>query len=249
MRADGAKPKPSASHYCRAASGEKSGRSGQAPKSAAIKLLTDIGFLGGGSKPQRLARNQVLAGEGQVGRQVFAVVEGALASYRSGEDGKPQVFAFHFPGDLITLAWPDGVMPVTLKAIMASQVFSLTEDALRAVLHRDADCGLALFGLLASHLAGQQGGLFNQHRRSVERRLADFLIESGRHLGVLEGMRLVITLPMRRCEIASYLGLRSETLSRIFARWRAIGLIEQGDLREICFPDVRRLEAIGCDRH
>ena len=73
-------------------------------------------------------------------------------------------------------------------------------------------------------------------------------LDLGLRLGEQRGPCLNITLPMRRAEIASYLGLRSETLSRVMTRWKTEGLLNLEGLRVMSFPDVRRLEALAHNR-
>ena len=196
---------------------------------------------------QALSRQEVLARAGQNGRRMFVILEGGLASYHEPKGEKAQICAFHFPGDIVPFGWPDAEMPITLKAVTDAKVRVFTEEALEALFQRDSKRSLALFSRICARTLRQQEALYLPRRRSVEGRPGQLPFGPRTALGVREGARLQVSLPMRRCEIASFLGLRSETLSRIFARWREVGLIESGELREITFPNIDRLQAIGKD--
>ena len=196
---------------------------------------------------QTFEREQTLAEGSQGEKRLYAVRQGILVSSLSlnGEDAL--VSALHFPGDLVPVAWSASERPVTLKAVTDAEVEVFAEDALRRFFQQDAEGGFLFFERICDLLVSQRETNCILRRLSVEGRLASFLLTLGGHLGVREGRRFRIALPMRRCEIANYLGLRSETLSRVFARWRAGGLIEPGELRQITFPDIGRLEAASRD--
>ena len=161
---------------------------------------------------QALNRQEVLARSSQSGRRIFVILEGGLASYHEPKGGKAQICAIHFPGEIVPFGWPGAVMPIALKAVTDAKVRVFTEEALEALFQRDAKRSLALFSKICAATLRQQEALYLQRRRSVEGRLANFLLDLGQHLGVREGRRLQVSLPMRRCEIASFLGASKRDL-------------------------------------
>lgn len=196
---------------------------------------------------QALEQDQVMVDLSDGERGLYAVRQGILASSLILDDGESYVCALHFPGDLVPLGWLEWEHPVTVKAVMDAEVEVFGEAALRRVFQEGSDEAFNFFSSICGLAERQREAFCIQRRRSVEGRLASFLLTLGMHLGVREGRRLCVGLPMRRCEIANYLGLRSETLSRVFARWRSVGLIEPGELRQITFPDIARLKALDRD--
>jgi CRP/FNR family transcriptional regulator len=196
---------------------------------------------------QTLERDEVLASRSGGDKRLYAIKEGLLASFLELDDGKAHVCALHFPGELLPVAWLPGERPVSVKAVTDAEVEVFTEETLCRFFREDSDGGYLFFDQVCDFAVRQREANCILRRLSVEGRLANFLLTLGQHLGVREGQRFHIALPMRRCEIANYLGLRSETLSRVFARWRAEGLIEPGELRQITFPDINRLEAVSRD--
>jgi len=194
-----------------------------------------------------LGRDQNVAVTGQSERQLYAVRSGILATSLVMDEGDAYVSALHYPGDLVPVAWLETEWPVAVRAVTDAEVEVYSEGALHRFFAEDPEGAFDLFDKVCDLAVRQREDHCLQRRRSVEARLADFLLTLGDHLGVRDGRRFRIALPMRRCEIANYLGLRSETLSRVFARWRGDGLIEAGELRQITFADIGRLEAMSRD--
>ena len=220
------------------------------PKSFEVIAQQDTGRLLDSHGEKRILHpDSVLTKQDQPAERVFAVISGVLASYRLGPEEKPAVYGFHLPGDLITSAWPGGISPVTIKALTEAKVLSFSSEALRAVFIDDPALGFAFFQEAGELLALQQAMFFHQGRTPVEQRVAAFFLDLGLRLGQQRGHCLNITLPMRRAEIASYLGLRSETLSRVMTRWKSEGLLNLEGLKVMSFPDIGRLEALAHDRN
>jgi len=196
---------------------------------------------------QAFRRDAFLTTKSQGEKRLYSVRRGVLVSSLDPEEGEPLVCALHVPGDFIPVAWLATERPLTVKAVTDAEVDVFAEANLKRFFRDDAESGFALFDSICDMAVRQREAYCILCRLSVEGRLANFLLALGDHLGAREGRCFRVALPMRRCEIANYLGLRSETLSRVFARWRAEGLIEPGELRQITFPDIGRLEAVSRD--
>ena len=219
------------------------------PRSFECIAQQDTGrLLESHGETRSLRPNHILTKQDQPADRVFAVISGVLASYRVGPEERPAVYGFHLPGDLITNAWPGGISPVTIKALTEARVLSLSNEAMRAIFNDDPALGFAFFQEAGELLAKQQTIIFKQGRTPVEQRVAAFFLDLGLRLGQQHGACLEITLPMRRAEIASYLGLRSATLSRVMTRWKTEGLLHLEGLKVMSFPDIGRLEALAHDR-
>ncbi|HEX6102635.1 MAG TPA: helix-turn-helix domain-containing protein, partial [Alphaproteobacteria bacterium] len=141
---------------------------------------------------------------------------------------------FHEAGDIIGLAlaeeYPysaEGVTPVRLRRLSRAQLDKITEASpqLRA----------NLFSLAARELAAAQRQILLLGRKTARERLCSFLVERQR------GDSGTIELPMSRTDIADYLGLTIETVSRILSQLRAEGLIRMPTLHSLELADADRL--------
>jgi len=180
--------------------------------------------------------------EGQAFDAIAAVREGTVKTWRVDRDGREQILGFHLPGEVIGLSAIDG------------ERYPCHADALDTVhLCRFSFPRIAM---LAARLPGLQKELFRLLSRDIghaerlaadrpaEARLAAFLLDlSARMAGpglVLDRFRLA----MSRSDIASYLRLAPETVSRLFRRLQEDALIHVHG-RELEILDRAGLEALA----
>lgn len=178
---------------------------------------------------------------------LYSIVSGEFEAIQDLPEGGRRVLAFFYSGDLLLPASPGELWPYALRALSQGQVETYPVEVLRKACANDGALAFGLFEAACRTLSSrlEQGAALRVH--SVDRRFAQFLLEAARWIGAERGGGLVLTLPMSRTDIASYLGLRSETLSRVIRRWREQGLIELERSRRLLVRDVRRLEAIARD--
>ncbi len=170
---------------------------------------------------------------------------GALKAYRNTPDGREQVMGFYLPGELAGLdSLADGRSQWNLVALEASSLCTVTHKNLVEAAGQVPE----LLGSLMRRLSGDMlkaAGLATGS--SAEARLAGFLIDLAERCGdsCLDGA--VFCLPMSRQDIASYLALAPETISRLFARLRDDGLIEvdRKRLRILDYPELAQIAQTG----
>jgi len=179
--------------------------------------------------------------EGQIFDAIAAVREGTVKTWRVDRDGREQVLGFHLPGEIIGLSAIDG------------ERFPCNADALDAV--QLCRFSFPKIAMLATRLPGLQQELFRLLSRDIghaerlaadqpaDARLASFLLDFSERLGgpgnTVERIRLV----MPRMDIANYLRLAPETVSRLFRRFQDDSLIRvRGRDLEVC--DRPGLEAL-----
>lgn len=180
--------------------------------------------------------------EGESFEAIAAVREGAVKTYIVDRDGREQVLGFHFPGEII------GLSAIENERYPCNAIALDTVTLCRFSFSRMA--------VLASRLPGLQKQLFRLMSRdignamllagdhSADERLAAFLILlSRRHVAVgHSGLRLRLTMP--RTDIANYLRLAPETVSRVLRRLQDEGVIRV-QLRELELIDRARVESLA----
>jgi len=188
----------------------------------------------------RFARNTEIFGEDEEAEYLYKVVSGAVRTYRMLDDGRRQVVAFYLPGDMFGVEAAN-VHQCSAEAIAESQVLVVKRANVMARAERERDLSHQLWMLTVRELQRVQ-----QHSlvfiKSAEERVAGFLLEmAGRcsENGAIE-------LPMSRQDIADYLGLTIETVSRTFTQFVQSGAISLETSRRIQFCNraaLRQLDA------
>lgn len=189
----------------------------------------------------RLRRRQLLPFSNGHLDSVYIVRSGLLA-LQTVLPGKPrQLLALHYPGDVMGVALPPPLPHAASCAIVASELWRLPTSTFESRLAED--CQLAV--QITRHLARQEartllhaamiGGL------SGEERAASFLIELGLRAGVPSAHGMAFDMHLSRNDIADYLALNPDTLSRIMSRLKARGIVAQTGRTRAIVPNWEAL--------
>jgi len=191
---------------------------------------TDLdGFLAGVEGQRRVCvRDEEIYAEESAADFVYEVVEGTVRTCRLLSDGRRQIEDFYLPGDVFGLeagltrrATAEAVGTVTLKVIHRA--------ALSELAMRDGDMARKLWTLTARDLRRTQDHVLMLGRRSATERVAGFLVD----LADRTDSGDALDLPMSRQDIADYLGLTIETVSRTFTQLQSTGLVEAPTCRHL----------------
>jgi CRP/FNR family nitrogen fixation transcriptional regulator len=169
-------------------------------------------------------RDQEIYGEGDPANLVFRVVSGAVRSFRLLADGRRQIIDFYLPGDVFGIEL-GGQRQATAEAMTAAIVVV----SRRATLAADAELGPRLLRHALRELHRSQDHLLTLGRRSASERVASFLLELAARLRADREL----DLPMSRQDMADYLGLTIETVSRTLTQLQSEGLIEVRCCRQV----------------
>ncbi|HVM82802.1 MAG TPA: helix-turn-helix domain-containing protein [Candidatus Binatia bacterium] len=168
-----------------------------------------------------IRHNAALYREGDASDCVYRVVSGAIRTSRLLRDGRRQIVEFYLPCDLIGLDW-QSEHGFTAEAITDATVMSYPRAQLEALSEQmPAVCNLLLH-LLARSLFTTQEHLVMLGRQTARERIAWLLLSIMRRTN----SQRQVTLPMRRMDIADYLGLTIETVSRELSELKRRGYID-----------------------
>lgn len=189
----------------------------------------------------KLPVDAYLYDEGDPNPFIYNVTHGLLMLERLASDGRRQVMAFVYPGDFIGLA-PEGQYTVSAKCLKPAQLCRFPMAALEAMFaqYPDFERRIRKIGnLILNHALDQ---VFVLGRKNAAERLSSFFLHLAKRQNVRSSGGNIIELPMTRVDVADYLGLTVETVSRTFARLKADGLIIMPTLNRVEIPDFARLE-------
>jgi CRP/FNR family nitrogen fixation transcriptional regulator len=154
-------------------------------------------------------RGAEIFGEAEPAEYVYQVVEGAVRSYKLLSDGRRQINAFHLVGDIFGLE-NSGTHRFTAEAIVETTVRLVKRVSLAHVAEQDVTVARDLLNMTASNLRHAEDHMLLLGRKTSLERVAAFLLEMDSRLTAAG----VMALPMCRRDIADYLGLTLETVSR-----------------------------------
>lgn len=175
------------------------------PVPASHALTGPIEMMGA---PMSFARNAEIYGEGEPADYLYKVVRGAVRTSKILADGRRQIGAFYVPGDVFGLETADE-HTFSGEAIVESKVLVIKRSALVGRAARDNDVARQLWALTGRELARVQDHVLLLIKTAQER-VAGFLLEMADRLPNGDA----VELSMSRRDIADYLGLTIETVSR-----------------------------------
>ena len=183
---------------------------------------------------------------GDVADCVHFVKSGALKAYLLCPAGEEQVVAFYFPGDLIgleSMGFPNEAL--CIEALSLCRVCALPREEVMELCTRSRSVMRRLF-VQASFRLRFDASLFAMlGRKSADQRVAAFLLELARRLTERDAPILEFELKMTRADIASYLALAVETVSRVLTRLQDNGAIEVERSRRVCIVDIPAMDAVA----
>jgi|SRR6185437_4088267 len=177
-------------------------------------------------------RNEEIYGEGEAADFLYRVKSGCVRTCRVLKDGRRQIASFSLPGDVFGLT-PGEEHTSSAEASVPSEVIAVKGSTLRIRAGVDPALAILLMGLAIAELQRTQDHALLLIK-SAQERVATFLLD----LAKREASNIEVRLPMSRQEIADYLGLTIETVSR------TLTLLE--NTAAISLPTSRRV--ILCNR-
>jgi CRP/FNR family nitrogen fixation transcriptional regulator len=165
-------------------------------------------------------RGAEIYGEAEPADYIYQVVQGAVRSYKLLSDGRRQIGAFHLVGDIFGLE-NSAAHRFTAEAIVETTVRLMKRRSLEHVAESDVFVALDLLNMTTNNLQHAEDHMLLLGRKTSRERVAAFLLEMDRRLTAAG----VLALPMCRRDIADYLGLTLETVSRALSYLHGSGIL------------------------
>jgi CRP/FNR family nitrogen fixation transcriptional regulator len=184
-------------------------------------------------------RNAEIYGENEAADYLYKVVSGTVRTYKVLNDGRRQIGGFYLPGEIFGLEFTDD-HTLSAEAMTDAKVLVIKRSALEALAARDASISHQLFALTGCELRRVQERIMLLIK-SAQERVASFLLEMADHGAAGNA----IDLPMSRQDIADYLGLTIETVSRTLTSLESSAAIEVPTSRRIVLRNPAALRRMN----
>lgn len=178
-------------------------------------------------RDSRYERGKNLFEQGQVFNSIYAVRTGAVKTYLIDNTGEEVVTGFYLPGEIIGLeAISAGAYGCSAKALETTTCCEIPYSALADLAESIPGLQQHMVLLMSREIQAERSLHVTMSKKSADERVQDFL-----HTLAIRQQRRGLSqthlrLPMPRGDIASYLGLAMETVSRVLSR-----LHDQGQIR------------------
>lgn len=198
-----------------------------------------------------LAPGEALVSAGAPADQVFNILSGVLRVSRTGTDGRRQVLSFLFRDNFVGLSATETYF-FSVEAVTAARVACCPRRALDERLAGDPVAERAFLNMMFRVLEDVLDVVYSLGQRTAIERLAVFLLYLRHWRRLTDGPAddaspelLDIKVPMSREDIADFLGLKKETVSRSFKELELRGLIRRHDSHRIRVQDLNGLRGLA----
>lgn len=175
----------------------------------------------------RVEQGDVLFRSGDPMQHLYTVRSGAFKAVLSSNEGAEQITGFYLSGELMGLdGFGNDVHQCTVVALETSTVCAINIDELEKLCARAPGLRRQMRHLIGAEINHDHRNLLAMGQLKGEERLAAFLLNISQRLKKRGFSPYEFNLPMARHDLANYLGLAVETLSRMFSRMIDAGLIE-----------------------
>lgn len=190
------------------------------------------------------AAGEALIREGDEARNVFNITSGSVRVFKLLADGRRQITGFLFAGDFVGLATGDTYV-FSAEAIEPVTACRFRKTEYRNMIRECPSLETALLERATHELAAAQNQMLLLGRKTATERIASFLLDLPAHDLARPMPAGHVHLPMSRSEIADYLGLTIETVSRVLSRLKTQGLLKLASLNEVVVMQPRKLRALA----
>ncbi|MBL7004435.1 MAG: fumarate/nitrate reduction transcriptional regulator Fnr [Gammaproteobacteria bacterium] len=175
----------------------------------------------------RLQRNDVLYHSGEVNTKIYAVSAGSLKTSIVNNNGIEQITGFYLPGEIVGLDGLGGLTPnSTAYAVESSTVCEIAEKDFDRLCENNTGLRQSFMRILSKEITREQQMLMSLGQMSADTKLANFIISLSVRYKERGFSASEFNLSMSRHDIANYLGLAVETLSRLFKKFQKNNLLE-----------------------
>jgi CRP/FNR family transcriptional regulator len=178
----------------------------------------------GGRPTETLAAREVLFWEGDAADHLFEIVSGCLRLYKLMADGRRAIIGFVFPGEILGVSLRDRYL-FTAEAVGGVKLRRYPRAQMYANLARMPGLSQEILAMACDELSAAQDQMLLLGRKTAQERIASFLIAVAKRTAHDDVPAREIELPMARVDIADFLGLTIETVSRVLTKLKSEGLI------------------------
>ena len=192
----------------------------------------------------RLEAEQAVFYEWDPADHVFNVTQGVVRLSKMLPDGRRQITGFLFPGDFLGIAYAE-TYAYTAEAVCPVALCRFQRRQLEDLCHEFPELERRILGMASNELVEAQEQILMLGRKTAQEKLASFLCRLSSPSLRPERPIDSIDLPMNRTDIADYLGLTTETVSRTFSHLAKQGVLELASAQHVVLRQREKLAELA----
>ena len=174
-----------------------------------------------------LKKNETIFHQGDSFQSIYAIRSGSVKTITVANDGSEQITGFHLPGELVGLdAVSSNCHPCSAKALETTSFCEIPFSQLEQLSGELPSLRHQLLKIMSKEITHDANLLMLLGKKTADERLASLLLSLSTRLSSRGFSATEFNLSMSRNDIANYLGLAVETVSRLFTRFQDQGLIK-----------------------
>lgn len=173
--------------------------------------------------------------EGDSAQHLYSIASGSVKLYKLLSDGRRQITGFLFPGNFFGLSTPSGYA-YTAESLTPVSLCRFPRRKLEALYQTVPQLEKRLLDITISELTGAHDQMLLLGRKTAKEKVASFIVGLERRTRRLR-QGPAVALPMSRSDIADYLGLTIETVSRVMTNLKKEGIIGLPDAGHLLVKD------------
>lgn len=174
---------------------------------------------------RRFEEGETLFYEGDPCRYVYSITNGVIRLLKALPDGRRYIAGFLLPGDFIGLT-EETIHSLTAETVTDCELCVFVKEELDEFIKSNREVQDRLFSMARHALLSAYENQLVLGRFSPIERVARFILDMNERINGKNSKTAVVLLPMNRTDVADYLGLTIETVSRSFSKLKAQGLIQ-----------------------
>lgn len=196
------------------------------------------------ARRERVARGKIIMHEDEPAASVIGLIEGIAVQFRDGGQQGRQILALRFPGDFLVLAQEGRAAACGVEAVTPARIWRMPQKEFwRSVEDCPALRRIVLMQALRDIDAEREQIVLLREPSAVVRLGRLLILLAGRDKSAATGRRILLHLSRR--DIAAFLGLQIETVSRAFTQLRVAGIIDLPRRREVAIRSLERLATLA----
>jgi CRP/FNR family transcriptional regulator, anaerobic regulatory protein len=192
---------------------------------------------------RKIGGHRMLWCQGDERDHIYVIRSGSVCFSQMLEDGRRVVIGFAYPGDMIGLG--ASRHPCSAETMQSCVLESMPIAAFQRAVLADPDLARLAQSEVSHALMAAYRHVVVISKLAATERLAHFLVALSKHSERRGNGKTSIVLPMRRIDIADFLGLTIETVSRTFTAFKNAGLISMDQPSIVFLADLPRLSALA----